>query len=242
MEEKTYHKIKDQILFKGDKLEFCLKEIEISNSSKNSKSTCFWEYITNITSFKSVQTVGCLAYIKPKEILKEIGELTIIILENYYTPVEKKVLEFPFGQFIINDYFEVNNLHAENDSKTDDLLFNYVTSQITDQLEKKSGYTGVIKDFFKINDNKMKINSCLLKNIYFSPWISDENSTFALIEINELKEKNIKEESVVHKVKLNNLLDFIMEKVEKESYACAAYVFYFAFGMMFKEIFKEYLV
>ena len=189
-----------------------------------------------------MQKVGCIAYIKPLETLKDIGELSILLVENYRIPVEKTVLEFPSGEVNPSQNYQSYEANEENASKNDNLLNSIIVSQIISELKKCTGYNGEFKNFFRIDDEKFKKTTSLLKNIYFSPWISDENGAFALIEIDKSNHDNQGAKLLVHEIKLKDLLDFLISKVSNESYACAAYVFYFAFGLMFKDIFKEYLI
>ena len=256
MDEKLYKLVKDDIIYKGTNLEYCLKELEITHLSKNTISTCFWEYIRKANSSKYIQTIGCISYLKPEKNIIDFGELTIILVEKYRLPVERKVLEFPSSSIDEVEYNELVSLidKIENikdidfKSKIDSMLNNVIANFSLKVLNKNTGFTGEFKSIVQTNNN-IPCSKAIFKNIYFSPWISSENCSFVLLEIDKSKKENVnisansqKNKLInTHEVKVKDLLDFIMNKVNKENYSCSAYLFYFAFGLMFKDIFKDYL-
>jgi len=252
MEEKSYKLIDDQPLYVGNSLQFSCKNLNITHNSTNFNSNCKWEYVTKTNCSFSPKVIGCIPFFKSQPQKSETSDVSILLVEKYRLAVEKKVIEFPILELTdlntesFNKTFDNNTRKKlsenEQNSKEEDII-QFLIEKYLKELKTLTGYSGDFKSFLKPEINKFKNNYKLNKNIYFSPWISDENVCFGVVEIDKAKEENMKVQGnkEIYEVKLENILDFIIEKINNEGYACSAQVFYFALGLKFKDIFKEYI-
>jgi hypothetical protein len=247
MEEKSYKLVKDDTIWKGDVLAYSLKELHITNHTKEKTTTCFWEYVKRIDSGLFPQIISSIAFFKSEGSGTPSEEISILIVENFRAPMEKEVLEFPFENLNEIDFQPLIEKLAKIEKEENYLEINEMFQKIVAESSQNlvqglTGYSSSFKSLFKSNNEfSNKPNSSIYKNVYFSPWISNENSITTLVEIDKSKivQSNISK-TKQYEVKLKQLLDFVINKVNKENKGCAANLFYFAMGLHFKILLKEY--
>jgi len=249
MEEKSFKLIKDDTLWEGQSLQFSLKKLEITNHSNNHKSICNWEYAKKSKCSFSPQVICCIPFLKSIQCGTDAPEeISVILVEKYRLPVDKRVIEFPSFEFTDHSFENFNkiidnpisekilNNEGQNDQEE---ISKFVIETCEKELKTSIGYSVNFKTFLKSNHKNLVDNSKFLKNIYFSPWVTNENVSLAMFEIDKTKEENIKNE--IFEVKLSNLLDFLINKINNEGFACSAPLFFFALGSRFKDVLKEYI-
>ena len=260
MEKKNYILEKETNLFTGKYLRLSTKKYCLENDS----TRCIeWEcvYRNNIENFKKIYGAEIIALIRDRFDHEDknnkqdniIDNTSIILIENYRFPVDKKILEFPAGLIENSDYGILKELHNEIESTTDSELKARLSSEFDSQmkeitissglreLKEETGYTGTFKSFFTLpNTNANKI----FQNVFYDPWKGLENSALCIFEIDKSSEENLSpvqnldecEVIKVHEVKLSQLLNFITEKIEKDNYGCSSHVYSFAMGLQFSNL------
>jgi hypothetical protein len=253
MEEKSYKLINVDTSWEGQSLQFSLKKLEITNYSNNHKSICNWEFAKKTKCSFSPQVICCIPFLKTQQSGSDLSEeISVILVEKYRIPVDKKVIEFP--SFEITDHSFESYIKMIDLNLCEKLLKNeghnqqeeiskFLIESCVKELKTSTGYTVNFKTFMKSYHKYQVENSKFHKNIYFSPWISDESLSLALFEIDRTKEENMKNvnKNEIFEVKLNDLLDFLINKINQEGFACSAPVFFFALGLRLKDVLKEYI-
>ena len=220
-----------------------------------------WEccYRSEVAHYKKISGAEVIALIKEEsddQLPNSINDLSILLIENYRYPVEKKVLEFPSGIIEHDDFKEIENLHLlinstrdleeikkmneECEKKLRELCINSAARE----LKEETGYTGEFKGFFSLpNVQPIKI----FEKVFYDPWKSEENAALCVFEINKSHHDNrnpqqeLEDAEVIktHEVKIKNLINFISEKIEKENYGCSQHLYTFAMGLQFNEFLKN---
>lgn len=233
------------------------RHYKISDGQNNNKVN--WEcfYRTNINDYKSIYGSEIIGLVKSEDKSTEniFENTSVILIENYRYPVDKKILEFPSGIIEHNEYENLEDLYKqmneckdENEKEKFSSEYDKVLTRVTigvgeRELKEETGYVGTFKGFFALpNVNPMKI----FANTFYDPWKSLENAAISIFEIDKSLEENKNPKQVledceiikVHEVKLSELLNFISEKIDKENYGCSTHVYSFAMGLQFSNILK----
>jgi 8-oxo-dGTP pyrophosphatase MutT (NUDIX family) len=223
---------------------FVLKDVKHNYKGKflihASKEYCLSDDPNKIINweccFRNVKNPNRITGVEVIPLVKSQGkENKVLIIENFRYPVEKKVLEFPAG--IIED-------EEIPEGIIDDKAFEEVIIKAGKrELYEETGYTGEFVSFYSLPGmNSVKT----FENLFFDPWKSSENSAILIFHINKNLEENLHplqdlelEENIkVHEVELNNLINFIDEKVNKENYACCMNLYHFAMALRLNEVLK----
>lgn len=223
----------EETQYKGDYLSLKHKFYTINKAGKESKVT--WETIDySVQTNKLKFGVGIIPIIK--------NEDKIIVIENFRFAVGKKCLEFPSGLINQNETELTNDMPSE-DQKTE--IKQILINAAQRELKEETGYDGVFKKFMTIDSVINPIN--ILSNVYYDPWKSTDAGILCLFEIdkslpnNQKPKQELDECEIIktHEIKLNQLLNFICEKINKEDIGCSADLYYFAMGIHFKDCFKD---
>jgi 8-oxo-dGTP pyrophosphatase MutT (NUDIX family) len=259
-EEKNYILEKETNLFTGKYFRLSSKKYCLE---KDSTRCIEWEcvYRNNIENFKKIYGAEIIALIRnsvehedeKNKQENQIDNISIILIENYRFPVDKKILEFPAGLIENSDYGILEELHNKIESTSDAELKTRLIAEFdsemreitinsgTRELKEETGYSGTFKAFFTLpNSNPTKI----FQNVFYDPWKGLENSALCIFEIDKSSEENLNpvqnldecEVIKVHEVKLSQLINFITEKIEKENYGCSSHVYSFAMGLQFSNL------
>ncbi len=234
--------VKEISVHKGKFLEMCIKQIQ----SDNSTNTAEFVRRPNKPEYKPLHGTECLAIFKPEEKVVDVGELSLLIIENFRFPVEKHVLELPAGLIENSEYDKLRDFgKSKDDPEYETILTEIIVNGGKRELEEETGYSGEFKGFLNVNsDNNFlsKIGACFFTNLYYSPWISDENSCLVLLEIDKSKQKTIVKQSLeneeiikTYEVKVKDLMNFINQKLENDNYACSAHLYLMALGLIFEK-------
>ena len=148
----------------------------------------------------------------------------IIIINNFRYPIDKYCLELPGGIIDKDD--------------GEDILISIKNAAERELLEE-TGYTGKFKCFLgntKVSEERqLKICS----NTFYDPWKSKDNAVQCICEIEDDQNlnQNLDECEIikVYKVKLDNLMDFINDKIEKENCSITIELYSFACGLYFSQ-------
>ena len=252
VENKNYVLDKITNLYAGKYFRIATKKYYLENdSNKNIEWECV--YRTDLADFKKIYGAEIIGLIKNSEEDCKIENFSILLIENYRYPVDKKILEFPSGMIENLEYRELeelhNKIHSNSDEEEKNRLnnnFHQIMNEITinsasRELKEETGYSGTFKSFFSLpNRNSLK----LFENIFYDPWKGMENAAFCMFEIDKSAEDNLFpkqnldecEVIKVHEVKLSELLNFITDKIENENYGCSSHVYSFAMGMQFSNL------
>jgi 8-oxo-dGTP pyrophosphatase MutT (NUDIX family) len=230
----------------------------------NTDKKIIWEcvYRTNIEDYKRIYGAEIVALVrddvKLNNGINKFEDISILLIENYRYPVEKKVLEFPSGLIDLEEHLSLKNSYDKINECNDEILKKNLISNYEKELEKiaissakrelkeETGYHGEFKSFFTPpNVNAIKV----LENVFYDPWKGLENAAFCIFEIDKSSDlnKNPKQELddaeviKVHEVKLSEMLNFITEKIEKENYGCSTHVYSFAMGLQFSNLIGNYI-
>jgi hypothetical protein len=248
--------------FTGKYFRFATKYYNINKNGKNTSTA--WEclYRTSLVDFKTIYGTEVFALIKNEDFNPKaenfICNFSIILIENFRYPVDKKVLETPSG---LIDEWETNHLEEiykriqdlQIENKTEDCIkakaeyeeavIKICKESCARELKEETGYAGKFKSFFNLpNFSSVK----LFENIIYDPWKGNENSAFAIFEVDTTIDENknptqkLDEDEIiqVHIVKLSELLEFISNKITQEGYACSSHLYTFAMGLKFSEYLK----
>lgn len=264
-DQKNYRLHKVEKNYQG---KFFTHTSKIFKSESDPNLQVIWECInrSDYADYKKLSGVDVIALIKDHKIEDvsnnlhsqqndPMENLSILIIENFRYPVEKKVLEFPAGMIDHNEFEKLEILHKKLldsnysqeklvlQNESDALLEQICINSAGRELKEETGYSGQFKGFFSLPTVRpLKI----FENVFFDPWKSSENSATCiyLIDKNLLENHNPKQdlenEEIIktHEVKLKNLINFISEKIENESYGCSQQLYNFAMGLHFLEFLK----
>jgi hypothetical protein len=254
--DKNYIFEKETNLFTGKYFRLSTKKYCLE---KDSTRCIEWEcvYRTNLENHKKIYGAEIIGLIKNnQEPGNKLEDFSILLIENYRFPVDKKILEFPSGIIENSEYGNLEELNNRIESTTDEedrnRLFAEYESKIKEitinsasrELKEETGYTGTFISFFALpKSNPMKF----FQNIFYDPWKGLENSALSIFEINKSAKENLKPLQIldecevikVHEVKLSELLNFITDKIENENYGCSTHVYSFAMGLQFSNILRE---
>ncbi len=81
-------------------------------------------------------------------------------------------------------------------------------------------------------------------NIFYDPWKSSDNAVQCIMEIDGDKEtckkQHLDESELIQvfEVEVDNLMEFINSKIQKDNFACCSQLYNFALGLNFNKIFK----
>ena len=156
----------------------------------------------------------------------------IILVSVFRYPINKYCLEFP-GGFI-----------DKSDSETTSDFSEVIKKASLRELEEETGYIGEFMNYSSnsfIQNEKFQLN--IESNIFFDPWKSSDNSLQCFIKINgdninnKNKQKLDKDELIkVYEVEIDNLMEFIVEKINKEGFGCSSQLYNFALGLNFNKM------
>lgn len=233
MEQSSQYSCKligEETKYKGDFL--ALKHKYYSINKKGIESKIVWEAIdysrpTNNFNFG----VSIIPIIK--------NENKIIIIENYRYAIGKKCLEFPAGLINTNETELMNDIPSEDQNKEIEQI---AINSARRELKEETGYEGVFKRFMTLPSVKNPIN--VLSNVYYDPWKSTDAGVMCLFEIdknipiNQMPKQDLDECELIktYEIKLDQLLDFISEKIKNEKIGCSTELYSFAMGIYFKDI------
>lgn len=242
-------------LYTGKYFKLTSKKYYLENdTTKNIEWECV--YRTNLADFKKVYGTEVIALIKNSKTNYRLEDFSILLIENYRFPVDKKILEFPSGLIESIEHHELEELHNEIHATSNEeekylkikrfheLMSDIIINSAGRELKEETGYSGIFKSFFSLpNKNSIK----LFENIFYDPWKGLENGAITIFEIDKLADDNLTpkqnldecEVIKVHEVKLSELLQFISDKVEIENYGCSTHVYSFAMGMHFSNFLER---
>ena len=146
--------------------------------------------------------------------------------------LNKYCLEFP-GGFI-----------DKSDSESTSDFSEVIKKASLRELEEETGYIGEFMNYSSnsfIQNEKFQLN--IESNIFFDPWKSSDNSLQCFIKINgdninnKNKQKLDKDELInIYEVEIDNLMEFIVEKINKEGFGCSSQLYNFALGLNFNKM------
>jgi 8-oxo-dGTP pyrophosphatase MutT (NUDIX family) len=238
-----------KLVYKGKFISYYIKEYEVHkqgkppfiipyevteynsrNSENNEENNGF------ITKNKyNVYAVNILAIIKYKS-----KKSKILIIGNFRYPLNKYCLELPGGIIDKNDL-------------SDDDFHKAIENACLRELEEETGYKGkymgytsggVMSAYNGGNLNKEEqLNVC--GNVFYDPWKSVDNAVQCIMTIDGDDEKNCKKQHLdeseliqVFEVEVDDLMEFINTKIQKDNFACCSQLYNFALGLNFNKIFK----
>ena len=238
-----------KLIYKGKFISYYIKEYEIEKEGKppilipyevteyNSRNSEKDEdnngFITkNKYNIYAVNILGIIKYSSKKPKLLVIG--------NFRYPINKYCLELP-GGIIDKSDLSNNDFHKA------------IENACLRELEEETGYKGkflnyasggLLSGYNGGNLNKEEqIN--VGSNIFFDPWKSCDNAMQCIVEIdgdneNKCKKQNldISELIQVFEVEIDNLMEFINTKINKDNFACCCLLYNFALGLNFNKILK----
>ena len=227
MEEKVNSSKKSKflgttIIGKGNFLSLNEKTYEITNE-KGEKNISKWECVDyNHVLDNDMKHLNKPTVVSIIPIIKRTKE--IIIINNFRYPIDKYCLELPGGIIDKDD--------------GEDILISIKNAAERELLEE-TGYTGKFKCFLgntKVSEERqLKICS----NTFYDPWKSKDNAVQCICEIEDDQNlnQNLDECEIikVYKVKLDNLMDFINDKIEKENCSITIELYSFACGLYFSQ-------
>ena len=159
----------------------------------------------------------------------------IILVAVFRYPINKYCLEFP-GGFI-----------DKSDSEKSQDFSETVKKATLRELEEETGYKGVFMNYsakYFINNEKSELN--IESNLFFDPWKSGDNALECFVKINGDEIKNKKEQKLdenelikVYEVDLDKLMEFIVDKINKDGYGCSSQLYNFALGINFNKIINK---
>jgi 8-oxo-dGTP pyrophosphatase MutT (NUDIX family) len=217
-----------------------------------------WEcvYRNNLADFKKIYGSEIIPIIKNSNSDFNIENFSILLIENYRYPVDKKILEFPAGIIDNHEYGILENLHSQihlakdgEEKKNlierfDEVMREMIITSASRELKEETGYSGTFKSFFTLpKKNPIKI----FENLFYDQWKGLENGALSIFEIDKSSKENYTPKQSldeceiikVHEVKLSELLDFITEKIESENYGCSMHLYTFAMGLEFSNVLKS---
>ena len=152
----------------------------------------------------------------------------IVIISNYRYAVKKFCLEFPSGLIEQKD---------ENNSNDFDTIIKNTAKR---ELKEETGYDGEFLSYMTLPNITDSIN--VVSNIYYDPWKSNDSSAFCIFDLKEKEQQSLDNCEIikVFEVDIDNLLDFITEKIKTNQFACSADLYCFAFGLKFKSVLDKY--
>jgi hypothetical protein len=238
-----------KLIYKGRFISYYIKEYEVKKEGKpsiiipyevteyNSRNSDNTEenngFITkNKYDVYAVNILGIIKYAskKPK----------ILVIGNFRYPINKYCLELPGG---IIDKSDLSN----------DDFHKAIEKACLRELEEETGYKGKFLHYTsggalsKYSGGNLtkdeQLNIC--GNIFYDPWKSSDNAVQCVVEINGDDEKNCKKKQhldaaeliKVFEVEVDNLMEFINTKIQKENFACVSSLYNFALGLNFNKIF-----
>ena len=156
----------------------------------------------------------------------------ILLVSVFRYPINKYCLEFP-GGFIDKSDSE----NALDFSET-------IKKATLRELEEETGYIGEFMHYssnFFINNKEKELN--IESNIFFDPWKSTDNALECFVKIdgddkNNKKEQKLDENELikVYEVEIDKLMEFILEKINKDGFGCSSQLYNFALGLNFNKI------
>ena len=155
----------------------------------------------------------------------------IILVSVFRYPINKYCLEFP-GGFI-----------DKSDSEETSDFSEVIKKASLRELEEETGYIGEFMNYSSysfIKNEKLELN--VESNIFFDPWKSSDNALQCFIKINEdninKKEQKLDKDELikVYEVEIDNLMDFILEKINKDGFGCSSQLYNFALGLNFNKM------
>lgn len=265
--ERSFIFNKETIHHEEKYFKFVTKEYDVltENNKSTNKTTnkIKWEcfYRTNIADYKSIYGSEVIALIKNnKDIISDntcLKNFKVIIIENFRFPVERKVLEFPSGIIDDCEYTRLKEVYNEikmsDEKEKFELIkkYNTILEHILieagrRELKEETGYSGKFKNFLTLPNCTNSIS--LFSNIFYDPWKSLENAGYSIFEVNIDEEINknpiqdLDEAEIikVHIVNLDELADFICNKIQNENYSCSTHLYTFALGLKFQEILNNF--
>ena len=255
-EHKNYIFEKETTLYTGEYFRISKKKYFLEQDRNRAIE---WEcvYRNNLADFKKIYGSEIIPLIKNSESGSfNVENFSILLIENYRFPVDKKILEFPAGIIDNHEYGNLENLHRQIDlaqdeeekksliERSDGIMREIIINSASRELKEETGYTGTFKSFFTLpNKNPLKI----FENLFYDQWKGLENGALSIFEIdksspeNLIPKQNLDECEIikVHEVKLCDLLDFITEKIENGNYGCSMHVYSFAMGLQFSNILQS---
>ena len=238
-----------KLVYKGRFISYYIKEYEVKKEGKpsiivpyevteyNSRNADNDEdnngFITkNKYNVYAVNILGIIKYAskKPK----------ILVIGNFRYPTNKYCLELPGG---IIDKTDLSN----------DDFHKAIEKACLRELEEETGYKGKFLNYTSggvlSNYSGGKLTKDeqlnLLSNVFYDPWKSVDNAVQCILEINGDDESNCKKKQhldnaeliQVFEVEVDNLMEFINTKIQKDNFACCSQLYNFALGLNFNKLF-----
>ena len=212
--------IESRTKYKGNFLSFMESDFEVTDKEKKSKIT--WEYVQYNYNLSSNIKFGVTII----PIIKKSNK--IVIISNYRYAVKKFCLEFPSGLIEQKD---------ENNNKDIDTIIKNTAKR---ELKEETGYDGDFLSYMTLPNINDSIK--VMSNVYYDPWKSNDCSAFCIFDLKEKEQQSLDNCEIikVFEVDIDNLLDFITEKIKTNQFACSADLYSFAFGLKFKSVLDKY--
>ena len=238
-----------KLVYKGRFISYYIKEYEVKKEGKpsiiipyevteyNSRNSDNTEENNGfITKNKyNVYAVNILAIIKYTS-----KKPKLLVIGNFRYPINKYCLELPGGIIDKSDL-------------SDDDFHKAIEKACLRELEEETGYKGKFLHYTSggalgnYNGGNLtkdeQLNIC--SNIFYDPWKSCDNGVQCVMEINGDDENNCKKKQhlddaeliQVFEVEVDNLMEFINTKIQKENFACVGPLYNFALGLNFNKLF-----
>lgn len=212
--------IESRTKYKGHFLSFMESDFEVTDKEKKSKIT--WEYVQYNHNLSSNIKFGVTII----PIIKKSNK--IVIISNYRYAVKKCCLEFPSGLIEQKD---------ENNNKDIDTIIKNTAKR---ELKEETGYDGEFLSYMTLPNINDSIK--VMSNVYYDPWKSNDCSSFCIFDLKEKEQQSLDNCEIikVFEVDIDNLLDFITEKIKTNQFACSADLYSFSFGLKFKSVLDKY--
>ena len=225
---KTTKYLETNIKTKGNFLSFLEKKYEITSENGEKKITS-WEcvdYNNRIDNdLKNSNAPNAVSIIP---IIKKTREVIIISCFRY--PINKFCLEFPSG--IIDQKDGEDPLISTKNAAERELL-------------EETGYKGKFKCYLGNNKLSVEKQFNICSNVFWDPWKSKDCSIQCILEVDDncqpIQKLDPDEIIKVYKVKLDNLMDFINEKIENENCTVTCELYSFACGLYFSKNYNNEL-
>ena len=208
------------VKYKGRFLSYLEKEYEITENGKKSNYT--WESVEyNMSHCKHAHFgISIIPFIKSTN--------ELVIIANFRYPLGKYCLEFPAGM--------VDNKDIDKDGDVEEIVIKAGERELLEE----TGYIGHFKSYLMLPNSGNPIT--FLTHVYSDPWKSNDTCVPCLFEIpdeNSKKEKQHLDECEiikVFKVKKEDVLAFITEKIKSGDYVCSNQLYYLSIGFQFNSI------
>ena len=219
---KTCKLLNSTVKYKGKFLSYIEKQYEIKDKDKI--STYNWESVEYNMSHCKHAHFG----ISIIPIIKSTNEF--VVIGNFRYPLGKFCLEFPAGM--------VDNKDVQKDGNVKEMI----EKAGERELLRETGYIGHFKSYFTLPNVNNPVT--FLTHVYSDPWKSNDTCVPCIFEIDsensKVEKQNLDQCEIikVFRVKKENLISFITDKLNQEDYVCSNQLYSLAMGLQFNNIYN----